>query len=94
MDFRTFDHLFFYNLLFIEIDLIVLKKYFILYIFKNYPSVNSLIIYYRVKDLTRTWQDIVVQNNDQQIQDNRKVSYRSFLEYYSRINVAEMSGKF
>ena len=94
MDFRTFDHLIFYNLLYIEIDLIVLKKYFILYIFKNYPSVNSLIIYYRVKDLTRTWQDIVVQNNDQQIQDNRKVSYRSFLEYYSRINVAEMSGKF
>ena len=43
-----------------------------------------------MKDLTRTWQDIVKKADHQ---DREKVNSASFLEYYSRINVVEMSGK-
>ena len=44
-----------------------------------------------MKDLTRTWQDIVKKADHQ---DKEKVNNSaSFLEYYSRINVVEMSGK-
>ena len=43
-----------------------------------------------MKDLTRTWQDIVKKADHQ---DKEKVNSASFLEYYSRINVVEMSGK-
>lgn len=45
----------------------------------------------KVKDLTRTWQDIVKKADHQ---DKEKVNSASFLEYYSRINVVEMSGKY
>ena len=46
----------------------------------------------RVKDLTKTWHDIVQNTSDRQQQDESKP--KTFLEYYSRINVSEMSGMY
>ena len=48
--------------------------------------------YFRVKDLTKTWHDIVQNTSDRPQQDESK--QKTFLEYYSRINVSEMSGMY
>ena len=48
--------------------------------------------YFRVKDLTKTWHDIVQNTSDRPQQDESK--HKTFLEYYSRINVSEMSGMY
>ena len=48
--------------------------------------------YFRVKDLTKTWHDIVQNTSDRPQQEESK--HKTFLEYYSRINVSEMSGMY
>ena len=46
-----------------------------------------------MKDLTKTWHDIVQNTSDRQQQDESS-KQKTFLEYYSRINVSEMSGMY
>ena len=56
------------------------------------PPLKNFHKYFRVKDLTKTWHDIVQNTSDRPQQDESK--HKTFLEYYSRINVSEMSGMY